>query len=123
MKNITLEHGLDWLMAILSFLGALAVLQTFIVGKHFIIPTLLLSVTIFIANLAWYGLKGTRWAQVVNFWCGVLLTSHGFFALFWAKKYREILGEWFEPTAIVVILLLFMLTWFYARSNRIFAGK
>jgi hypothetical protein len=120
-KNITQSHGLDCLMALFAFGGALAVLQTFIMGKHFIIPTLLLAVTIFIANLAWYGFKCLKWAQQVNFWCGVVLTSHGFFALFWAKKYREILGEWFEPTAIVITLIFFVLTYVYARKNHLFS--
>lgn len=121
MKKLTLSYGLDWLMAVFALLASLAVLQTFVIGKHFIIPTVLLIVTVFIGNLAWYGLKQAKWAQYINFWCGFVLTSHCFFALFWAKKYREVLGDLFEPVAVVITLLLLTLTWFYARKNQLFS--
>lgn len=121
MKKIPLAHGLDLLMAVFAVLGFAAVLQTFIIGKHFIIPTVLLVITIFIGNLAWYGFKQEKWAQFLNFWTGVILTSHFFFALFWAKKYRELLGSAFEPVAVIVTLLLFALTWFYASKNQLFS--
>lgn len=120
MKNFNLTHGLNWLMAIFTLLASVAVLQTFIIGRHFIIPTILLVITIFIGNLAWYGFKQVKWAQYITFWCGFILTSHCFFALFWAKKYREILGSAFEPVAVMTTLLLFILTWFYARKNQLF---
>ncbi|MDO6488580.1 hypothetical protein Q4503_12770 [Colwellia sp. 6_MG-2023] len=120
MKNFNLTHGLNWLMAIFTLLASVAVLQTFIIGRHFIIPTILLVITIFIGNLAWYGFKQAKWAQYITFWCGFILTSHCFFALFWAKKYREILGSAFEPVAVITTLLLFILTWFYARKNQLF---
>jgi len=120
MKNFNLSHGLNWLMAIFTLLASVAVLQTFIIGRHFIIPTILLVIAIFIGNLAWYGFKQVKWAQYIIFWCGFILTSHCFFALFWAKKYREILGSAFEPVAVVITLLLFILTWFYARKNQLF---
>lgn len=121
MKKMTLSYGLDWLMAVFALLASLAVLQTFVIGKHFIIPTILLIVTVFIGNLAWYGLKQAKWAQYINFWCGFVLTSHCFFALFWAKKYRELLGDLFEPVAIVITVVLLTLTWFYARKNQLFS--
>ena len=95
-------------------------LQTFIIGKHFIIPTVLLVVAVFFGNLAWYGFKQVKWAQLLNFWCGVILTSHCFFALFWAKKYRELLGNAFEPVAVIITVLLLALTWFYASKNQLF---
>ncbi|MCF2947240.1 hypothetical protein L0668_03915 [Paraglaciecola aquimarina] len=121
MKKISGKYGVDWLMATFALIGMLAVLQTFIIGKHFIIPTLLLVITIVLGNLAWYGFKQLKWAQYVNFWCISILTSHCFFALFWAKKYRELLGSLFEPVAIVVTILLFLLSWFYARNNQLFS--
>lgn len=123
MKNINLRHGMDWLIAVFAVLASIAVLQTFIIGKHFIIPTILLVLAVLLSNLAWYGLKQAKWAQYVNFWCGVLLTSHCFFALFWAKKYRELLGDMFEPVIIVITLLLLILTWLYAIKNQLFSGK
>jgi hypothetical protein len=123
MEKLQLRHGLDWLIATFTVLGFAAVLQTFIIGKHFIIPTILLVVTVLLGNLAWYGFKQAKWAQHLNFWLGFILTSHCFFALFWAKKYREILGEAFEPVAVVVTLLLLALTWFYARKNNLFKSN
>lgn len=120
VKKFNFSYGLDWLIAVFALMGALAVLQTFIIGKHFIIPTMILVITVFLGNLAWYGLQQKKWAKIINFWCGVLLTSHCFFALFWAKKYREILGAAFEPVAIVVTLLLLALTWLYASKNQLF---
>jgi hypothetical protein len=120
MNKLNLRHGLDWLIATFAVLALAAVLQTFIIGKHFIIPTILLVVTIFLGNLAWYGFKQVKWAQHLIFWCGFVLTAHCFFALFWAKKYREILGNAFEPIAVIITLLLLALTWFYASKNQLF---
>ena len=121
MRKISLSNGLDWIMAAFALLALVAVLQTFIIGKHFIIPTAFLVLTVFIGNLAWYGLKQAKWAQYLNFWIVFCLSSHCFFALFWAKKYREILGGMFEPIFIIATLFLFVLTWFYARNNQLFS--
>jgi len=120
MKKLDFRHGLDWLQATFALIASAFVLQTFIIGKHFIIPTVLLVVAVFFGNLAWYGFKQVKWAQLLNFWCGVILTSHCFFALFWAKKYRELLGNAFEPVAVIFTLLLLALTWFYASKNQLF---
>jgi hypothetical protein len=120
MKKIALQYGLDWLIATFSAIATVAVLHTFIIGKHFIIPTILLMAAVFFGNLAWYGFKQVKWAQYLNFWCGFLLTNHCFYALFWAKKYREILGSTFEPIAVMLTLSLFGLTWFYASKNQLF---
>ena len=120
MKKLDFRHGLDWLQATFALIASASVLQTFIIGKHFIIPTVLLIVAVFFGNLAWYGFKQVKWAQLLNFWCGVILTSHCFFALFWAKKYRELLGNAFEPVAVIFTLLLLALTWFYASKNQLF---
>ena len=122
MKKLSMSHGLDWLLALCAFVGFLAVLQTFVIGKHYIIPTLLLVVTVLVGNLAWYGLQQVKWAQCVNFWIGFIVTCHLFFAVFWAKTPREILGNTFEPVAIVMTLIMLALTVFYARKNQIFSS-
>lgn len=96
-------------------------LQTFIIGKHFIIPTIILAVTILLGNIAWYGFQQKAWAKYLLLWIGFLTTAHFFFALFWAKKYRSILGETFEPICILVVLVLAFLTYQYARSNVLFS--
>lgn len=120
MKKLSFDHGLDYLLALCAFAGFLAVLQTFIIGKHYIIPTILLLPTVLLGNFAWYGLKQAKWAQYVNFWIGFIATSHLFFAVFWAKTPREILGGAFEPVAIALTLVMLLLTIFYARNNLLF---
>tara|TARA_R110001606_G_scaffold248008_1_gene396058 strand:- start:269 stop:664 length:396 start_codon:yes stop_codon:yes gene_type:complete len=120
-KSLSWANSLDWFLALLALMTALGVLQTFAIGKHYIIPTILLVVTVLLGNLAWYGLTQTNWAKRINFWCGFLLTAHGFFALFWSKKYREILGDQFELICAAVALVFFVVTWMYAKQNRLFA--
>jgi len=120
IKKISLKHGVDWLLALCAFIAFLAVLQTFLIGKHYIIPTGLLVVAVLFGNLAWYGLQQARWANYVNFWVGFILTAHVFFAIFWAKTPRAILGDAFEPVAIILGLVMLVLTWCYARRNGLF---
>jgi len=119
-KVASLRYGLDTLIALMATLAGLAVLQTFIVGKHYIIPTAILVMTVFLGNLAAYGFRDYRWAKVINFWIGVLLSCHMFFALFWSKRYREILGDAFIYVGAVVFAVLLLLTVQYARRNRLF---
>ena len=116
----SLKHCLECVAAIIAVVGLLGVLQTFIIGKHFLIPTIILSTVLLFGNLAWWGLQGQKWAKYFLFWSAFLLTMHGFFALFWAKKYREILGSAFEPTFIVLVLVLAFLLVQYARRNKLF---
>lgn len=119
-KKLSLHNTLDWLMAVFSLMGALVVLQTFVIGKHYIIPSVLLGVTVLLGNLAWFGLTKAKWAIMVNFWCGFLLSAHCFFALFWSVKYRILLGEQFELVFVPLTLLLVAITWLYAKHNRLF---
>ncbi|MDP5132138.1 MAG: hypothetical protein NWQ54_14735 [Paraglaciecola sp.] len=119
-KKLALHNSFDWLMALLSCVGAVAVLQTFIIGKHYIIPTVILVLTVLFGNLAWFGLHKRKWANLVNFWIGFLLTAHCFFALFWSVKYRAILGDQFELVFVPLTLVLCGLTWLYANHNRLF---
>ena len=118
--RLNLSTSLDWLIALAAIISAGAVLQTFIIGKHYIIPTVILLFTVILGNLAWFALDGAKWAKRINFWCGFLLTSHCFFALFWSVKYRAILGDLFELVCVVLTLVLFVLTWLYAKHNRLF---
>ena len=114
------QHSLECIAAIITIVGLLGVLQTFLIGKHFLIPTIIFCVVLLFGNFAWWGFVGQRWAKYFLFWSTLLLTSHGFFALFWAKKYREILGEAFEPTFIVLVVVLSYLIYEYAKRNRLF---
>ena len=96
-KAFSLKYSLDTVAALLTVAGIAGVLQTFVIGKHFVIPTMLLAVTILIGNIARAGYRDNTLAKQVLFWLGVLLTCHAFFALFWAKTPREVLGTAFYP--------------------------
>jgi hypothetical protein len=75
-----------------------------------------------LGNLAWFGLHKAKWAKLINFWCGFLLSAHCFFALFWSVKYRAILGEQFELVLVPLTLFLSVLTWLYATNNKLFVA-
>ena len=119
--RLNTRTSLDWLIALLAMLAAVAVLQTFIIGKHYIIPSVILLACVVMGNLAWFALNGAIWAKRMNFWCGFLLTSHCFFALFWSVKYRALLGDKFELVFVPITLILCGLTGLYAKHNHLFA--
>jgi len=120
-SRFTLQYSFDLVFALLAGIAALAVLQTFVIGRHYIIPSVILVVTVLLGNLAWYGLRDARWAKFLLFWSGFLFTAHLFFALFFAQVYRTLLGAAFEPVCAVLFLLFAYLTWQYARRNQLFA--
>ena len=118
-KLFSLEHSLELLAAIFAIAALLGVLQTFIIGKHFVIPTMVLLLTIFFGNLARSGMRGERWAQHVLFWIFFLATCHTFFALFWAAEARpgQALGDAFYPVYGSFFIVVGFLSWQYARRN------
>ena len=116
----SLEGGLEGVAALVALAGAAGVLQSFVIGRHFVIPTLLLVPTLLFGNLAWHGAAGRLWARHLLFWFGVLGSAHLFFALFWAKTPRALLGAAFEPVYGVLLLVLAALTVAYARRNGLF---
>jgi len=120
---LALANSFDLIFAQLAFDGVLATLQTFAIGQHYIIPSVILAVTVLLANVARYGLANHPWAKQILFWCGFLFTADVFMALFFSKRYREILGDAFEPACGAVFLLFAFLTWQYARRNRIFVRR
>lgn len=120
--KLTLSYSLELVAAILALLASVAVLHTFVIGRHFIIPTMILTVAIVLGNLARYGYRDQRWAKHVLFWFGVILSCHAFFALFWAKAYRSLLGASFEVVCASIVVIMVFLTWHYARRNRLFGG-
>ena len=118
--RFSLQYSFDLIFALLAALAALAVLQTFIIGRHYIIPSTILVATVLLGNIAWYGLRDARWAKCLLFWSGFLFTAHLLFALFFAQVYRTLLGAAFEPVCAVLLLFAFM-TWQYAKRNRLFS--
>jgi hypothetical protein len=121
--KLSLRYSFDLIVAALAAMALVAVLQTFLIGRHFIIPTVILTVAVLLGNLAWQGLHDRPWAKHVLFWCGFVFTCHAFFALFWAQRYRELLGAAFEPTAAVITVMFAWLAFQYARRNRLFRAS
>lgn len=119
-KKLSLAYSMEFVAAILALLATVAMLHTFIIGRHFIIPTMILAVAILLGNLARYGYRDQPWAKHVLLWFGVLLGCHAFFALFWAKAYRSLLGSSFEAVCAAIVLIMVFLVWHYVRRNRLF---
>jgi hypothetical protein len=120
VPKLSLKYSLELVALVLTIVALLGVLQTFIIGRHFIIPTLILTVAIVLGNLARYGYQDHAWAKQMLFWLGLILTLHAFFALFWAQTLREMLGAAFEYVCAALALLMAFLTWQYASRNRLF---
>jgi hypothetical protein len=118
-KKISLHHSLDLLAALATGAAVLGVVQTFIIGKHFIIPTMILFFAVLFGNLARYGFQDRAWAKQILFWVFFLLTAHVFFALFFAVKYRVIFGAAFEFVFGGMFVALAFLVSNYARKNGI----
>jgi len=120
-KLFSLENSLEAIAALFALGATLGVLQTFIIGKHFVIPTMILVFAVLFGNLARFGVKGERWAKHTLFWIFFVMACHAFFALFWAATPREILGSLFLPVYGVVFLVLTSLCWTYSKKNQLFA--
>jgi hypothetical protein len=67
-KLFSLKHSLDLLAVIVAIAALLGVIQTFIIGKHFVIPTMVLVLVVVFGNLAGSSMRGERWAKHVLFW-------------------------------------------------------
>ena len=118
-KLFSLKHSLDLLAVIVTIAALLGVIQTFIIGQHFVIPTMLLVLVVLFGNLAGSSMRGERWAKHILFWIFFNATCHAFFALFWAKTPREMLGDVFLFVYGAAFIMLGFLTWQYAKRNDI----
>ena len=116
-KAFTLKYGLETVLLLVTLLLLAAVLHQFVIGRHYIIPTVLLIPALFTGNVARHGYRDRAWAKATAFWLGVLLTCHWFFAIFFSQTPRAWLGAAWEPVAIAITLLLAWLTWQYRRRN------
>lgn len=104
------------LIAVLAFGGAM---YQFVIGKHYMIPTMYLFWTVFFGNLARYGMRGERWAKHILFWFGFLMSCMGFMGIFFAQALRERLDALFLPVWISGFLVVAFLTWQYRRRNEL----
>ena len=120
-KLFSLEHSLELLASIIAIAALIGVFQTFIIGKHFVIPTMVLFLAVFFGNLARSGMRGERWAQHILFWIFFLATCHTFFALFWAAEARpgQALGSAFYPVYGSFFVVVGFLSWQYASKNQL----
>ena len=118
-KLFSLEHSLELLASIIALGAFLAVLQSFIIGKHYIIPTAWLLLTVLFGNLARSGLRGEYWAQALLFWMFFLATANTFMGIFFAQTPKELLAGAFLPVYILLFAVLAFLTWQYAKRNGI----
>jgi hypothetical protein len=120
MKNLlSLKHSLEFLTALIAVVALLGVLQTFIIGKHFVIPTMVLASAVLFGNLARSGMRGNSLAKQIIFWMFFVATCHAFFALFWAATPREILGAAFLYVYGTAFVGLAFLSWQYAKRNEL----
>ena len=85
-EKLSLRNSLDIVAALIAALAFIGVLQSFLIGKHFIIPTMILFFGILVGNLARYGFRGYAWAKHILFCIFTIFTAQTFFALFWAKN-------------------------------------
>jgi hypothetical protein len=120
-KLFSLKHSLELLASLVAVLATLGVLQTFVIGKHFVIPTMILILAVLFGNVARFAMWGKSWAKHVLFWIFFVAACHLFFALFWAKTPRELLGDVFYYVYGTGFLLFSILSWQYAKKNSLFA--
>jgi hypothetical protein len=119
-KLFSAENSLEAVAALFALGALLGVAQTFIIGKHFVIPTMILVIAILFGNLARFGAKGQRWAKHTLFWIFFVMACHTFFALFWAATPREMLGQMFLPVYGLFFVVFAVLCWSYSRKNVLF---
>jgi len=118
-KLLTMKHSLELLAAVIAIAALLGVLQTFIIGKHFVIPTMMLALAVLFGNLARSGMRGERWAQHVLFWMFFIAAWHTFFALFHAVTPKAMLGAAFHYVYGTALVIFALLSWQYAKRNEL----
>jgi hypothetical protein len=121
-KLFSLGYSLECLAALVSLVAGVGVLHTFVLGKHFVIPTLILMLAMLFGNLARFGLKDQRWAKHMLFWIFLLAVFHALFAIVWARDARpgQLFGEAFYPLYGGFALGVGTLCFLYARRNVLF---
>lgn len=119
-SKFSVNYSLELLALLAAIGGGLGVLYTFAVGKHYIIPTIILAESVLLLNLAYFGFENKPWAKYLLFWLFTLISCHTFFALFVAQMPREALGELFLPVYGVVCISSGLLSFQYARVNGLY---
>lgn len=120
-RILSLKHSLEFVAMLVAAASLLGVVQTFVIGRHYVIPTLILFLAVLAGNLARAGYRGQAWAKHVLFWLFFVFTCHTFFALFFAERPRAILGAAFEAVYGTLFVLFAFLVTQYARKNALFS--
>lgn len=120
MKTLfSLRNSWDLLAIAIAALAFVAAGYQFVIGKHYMIPTMILFWVVLFGNLARHGLRGDRWAKHLLFWFGFLMTCMSFMGIFFAQAPKEILGSAFLPVWIAMFALVAFLTWQYRKTNEL----
>jgi len=77
-------------------------------NKHFVTPTINLVSAIMLYNWSIYGFQRAPWLRTLPFYFFLVMSVHAYFALFWAKTPRAMLGNDFT-TAYAVVCGVFAL--------------
>ena len=116
----------NWIMLPLTlvFLGLMyKVYEQSVLEHHFIIPsTQWLPPALIAGNMVYYGLKGKKWARIVNFWASFCLWVMGFFSLFYSPTLAKTnVGPLWAGWFVAVLVLIFAyLLYSYQKSNELF---
>jgi len=120
MKNVfALKNSWDLFAVLVAVATFGMAMYQFVIGKHYMIPTMWLLWTVLFGNLARYGLRGAPWAKHILFWFGFLMSCMGFMGIFFAQALRERLDGLFLVVWIPGFLLVAWLTWQYQRKNEL----
>lgn len=118
-KLLSPKYSLEMTAIAISAVAFVQVLYQFIVGRHYIIPTMILFICVLFGNLGRHGLNDKLWAKHVLFWFGVILSSFLFFGIFFAQTPKQVLGGAFLPVFIALFALYAFLTLQYKRTNKL----
>ena len=112
------------LPVVLIFLGLVyKVFEQSVLEHHFIIPsTQWLPPALIAGNLIYYGLKGHKWARIVNFWVCFCVEFLGFLSLFYSPTLaKTYVGPLWAGIFVAVLVLIFgYLLYSYQKSNELF---
>ncbi|MEM9209019.1 MAG: hypothetical protein AAGA61_07225 [Pseudomonadota bacterium] len=118
-NTLSLKNTWDLIVALIAVGTFLAAMYQFVIGEHYMIPTMILLPTVVLGNFARFGLRGDRWAKHILFWFGFLMSCMAFMGIFFAQRPKELLGPLFLPVWIAMFVLVAWLTWQYKQKNAI----
>lgn len=101
---------------LLAIVALMLMFYTFY-NKHFVTPTINLISAILFYNWSIYGFKRGPWLRSLPFYFCLVMSVHAYFALFWAKTPRAMLGDDFTLTYTIGCALFALLA--YTQRHRL----